>query len=83
MTRSRIVYTNKCLHCEYCADDDGALYCSEDVCVKERTENVVEPSVQQTETPQLVGSGHAPGQVPLSGLQAIWQERVGAGCAPY
>ena len=49
MTQSRIVYANKCLHCEYCADDDGALYCSKDVCIKEGTADVSEPGVQQTE----------------------------------
>ena len=49
MTRSRIVYADKCLHCEHCADDVGALYCSEDLCVKEGAEDVGEPGVQQTE----------------------------------
>ena len=50
MKRSRIVYADKGLHCEHCADDDGALYCSEETCVKEREADVDEPCVQQTET---------------------------------
>ena len=61
MTRSRIVFADKCLHCEHCADDDGALYCCKDVCVKEGAEDVNESGVQQTEASQLVCSGHAQG----------------------
>ena len=47
---SRIVYGDVCVRCECAIDDDGVLYCSEDVCIKGETSDVNEPGIQQAAT---------------------------------
>jgi len=59
MKRERIVYADACIRCEHAADDDGVLYCSEDVCIKEGTDDVSESGVQQAAAPEVVGRGPA------------------------
>jgi hypothetical protein len=80
---SRIVYGDACIRCACAVDDDGVLYCSEDVCIREGTADVNESCVQQTTSSGLVGSSHAQRQVSLSGLQAVRQDGGSGRCAPY
>ena len=48
---SRIVHGDACIRCACAVDDDGVLYCSEDVCIREGTASVSESGVQQTAAP--------------------------------
>ncbi|MEA5047449.1 MAG: hypothetical protein VB034_02450 [Eubacteriales bacterium] len=61
MKRSRIVYGDECVRCEYAVDDDGTLYCSEEACGKGGRADVGQPGVQQAATPEVVGRGSAQG----------------------
>ncbi|MEA5049740.1 MAG: hypothetical protein VB034_14195 [Eubacteriales bacterium] len=55
MKRSRIVYGDACIRCEYAVDDDGVLYCGEETCNKKGGEDVDQSGVQQAAAPEVVG----------------------------
>lgn len=48
---SRIINDDVCIHCACAIDDDGVLYCSEDVCIREEASNVNKSCVQQAAAP--------------------------------